>query len=440
MGIPSHNKPTVLCRGTGKKTLGGNFQSFCDQLSDCFHQEEDLQNEIREMATPNQEEIISNLNDLKEDWKNILNTKGLEEINKLIKDHSSCLADMPAHCGTNRNENLHKKLKAFFKNRRNLSLEKFIALLTTCLIDHNRTISKNDTPLITLPVREFERRAKGTVQYSGFGVANVNERDTIDESFQETIPDEGDFIIAHSVNNLILVANSLTFKTTRITSQGVIVSSIFLGLQLFTNLSDLARCLSRCNTYRAERLEKPLNRAILIQYKYTIDENIPQEIQRLLSVEPNFNSIDDMQKISDCLGCVLIFVSGDRSCPIQRIVPNQVYHTSPLIFGIGKKGFFPTYSLPESNSKKTKKLSDICKCGRHASVDLACDTEGCPCFLAKIPCWQSPECRCYKCGNKYGSRLMCRDKEDSTCKCKGGCNSINCPCWRRDTSCLSFPR
>ena len=68
MGIPSHNKPTVLCRGTGKKTLGGSFQAFCDQLSDCFHQEGDLQNEIREMATPSQNEIISNLNNLKEDF------------------------------------------------------------------------------------------------------------------------------------------------------------------------------------------------------------------------------------------------------------------------------------------------------------------------------------------------------------------------------------
>ena len=260
-----------VTRATGKRSLGANFQAFSKQLSNCFKQVEDHNNENREMATPCEEEIIRNLNDLLQDWKPSLNKKGIYEIEKLRDKHSACLANIPAHSGTNRNENIHKILKSFFKNIRNIGLEKFIALLTTALTEHNRSISNNETPLITMPIVEIEKKPKKVIQYVGFGVSTTNENEEI--LGEENFPDEYDFQMARSFNNLMTVNDSLTFKTTAINGQGVIISSPYMGHQLFTNLMELSRCLSQMNCYIGEKLEKPLHKALLIQFKYTIDSD-----------------------------------------------------------------------------------------------------------------------------------------------------------------------
>ena len=144
-----------------------------------------------------------------------------------------------------------------------------------------------------------------------------------------------------------------------------------------------------------------------------------------------------MQEISNNLGCVLIFLSSSRACPIQTIVPIQVEYSSPLIIAIGQNGFFDTYSLPEPVDE-VKGEDNGCKCGRN--VEFACDSIACPCHRKKIPCWKEPECHCFNCINRYGMRLTVRDKEKS-CKCpKGGCDGYRCPCWRRGASCLTDPR
>jgi hypothetical protein len=157
----------MVNRATGKRSLGSRFHPFSEQLSHCFRREGDKTKDTRKMATPSQDEIIQNLNDLLDDWKKELNEKGIYEIEKLRDLHSSCLADIAPHDGTNKNENIHGKLRGFFKNRRNLSLEKFHALLTVVLIDHNRSISKNAQPLITLPIVQFERQAIMPIEYEG---------------------------------------------------------------------------------------------------------------------------------------------------------------------------------------------------------------------------------------------------------------------------------
>ena len=52
-------------------------------------------------------------------------------------------------------ENL-QKINSFLKGRRNLSFEKFNALLTVFLINHNRSILSDDTPLITEAIEQFD--------------------------------------------------------------------------------------------------------------------------------------------------------------------------------------------------------------------------------------------------------------------------------------------
>ena len=56
-----------------------------------------------------------------------------------------------------------------------MSLEKFIALLTVLFIDHNRSVSNDPTPMITLTMREFENN-DSKVDYTGFGLANIDEQ------------------------------------------------------------------------------------------------------------------------------------------------------------------------------------------------------------------------------------------------------------------------
>ena len=120
----------------------------------------------------------------------------------------------------------------------------------------------------------------------GFGVSNVNKNNE-EDSDEETEADELDILLRDSLKNLEKITKSLYFKTKRITGQGVIMSSRFEGHRFFTNLSDLSRCLNNFNLYKAERVEKPLNRAILAQYKYTValEEDVPIYIRLKVSYE-----------------------------------------------------------------------------------------------------------------------------------------------------------
>ena len=156
-----------------------------------------------------------------------------------------------------------------------------------------------------------------------------------------------------------------------------------------------------------------------------------------LSSELIFNSIDEMQDVSNSMGCVIIFVSGDISCPIQTIIPSEITNSVPLVIGIGQENFYVTIKLPKP-SKKNKK--DKCQCGKSPKVTLACTGEGCPCFEMGVPCWKNPPCTCKKCGNKFGGRLASRPKGKDICRCKNACNGLRCPCFRIGVSCLTNPR
>ena len=143
-----------------------------------------------------------------------------------------------------------------------------------------------------------------------------------------------------------------------------------------------------------------------------------------------------MQDVSNTIGCVLIFISGDMKCPIQTLVPSEITTSFPLILGIGQSGFYVTLKLPKpSNNKKEGQ----CHCGKRPEITLACTGEGCPCFENGVDCRKNPQCKCQKCGNKFGGRLASRPKTD-ICRCKNACNVIRCPCYRIGASCLTNKR
>ena len=388
------------------------------------------------MPTPSKEEIERNLNDLLLNWSEDLPEAAIHEINKLIDLHSACLADMPPSSGTAKNESLHKKIKEFYSGKRNLSLEKFIALLTVLFIDHNRSVSNDPTPMITLTMREFENN-DSKVDYTGFGLANIDEQVEEALTFGD-LDNEDDVKLVKNLDKLISVANSLALQTTALNKQAIIVSCRFKGLHLFTSIIDLARCLMNFNLCRSERREKSLNKTLLQQFQKTMTENVPVSIMiKLSSEEIDFSSIADIQEVSNILGCTLIFLSGDRSCPIQTVIPIELRHEKPVMIGIGQQFFYGTESLPQHQSVLEKPKVQ-CKCGRN--TEIACEKGSkCPCYLSKIDCQMSPECECSKCANPFGSRHT-PGKKQVMCYCKKGCCSIDCPCWRRGASCASDPK
>ena len=180
-----------------------------------------------------------------------------------------------------KNENVHKKIRGHFKNKRNLSLEKFIGLLSVLLIDHNRSVSNNELPMITLPIAEFENKSQKREDYAGFGLANIDEQneDSVEMQYE---PEAQDLKLIISLGHFLSITNSLTINTSAISKQGLVVSCPFLGKQLFTTHIDLSRRLSDLNVYM-QRREKALNQALLVQYKTSVDESVPQHIEEKVS-------------------------------------------------------------------------------------------------------------------------------------------------------------
>ena len=92
----------------------------------------------RTKPTPNSEKILNNLDEFETKWKTItfqdmpiLTVKALDEIRKLRKHITDeCISDIPIGYGSERNENLHKWLRAAV-NWNRLSVTMALALFTT---------------------------------------------------------------------------------------------------------------------------------------------------------------------------------------------------------------------------------------------------------------------------------------------------------------------
>ena len=112
--------------------------SFIDDFKMIFRGDLD-QGEIREMETPDEQTIMSNLERLTERWKDIkydtgeavLNANVMHEIvNLKVHIERGCLSGIPVGGGSTRNENLHKNLRAVIARSR-LGCELAEALLAT---------------------------------------------------------------------------------------------------------------------------------------------------------------------------------------------------------------------------------------------------------------------------------------------------------------------
>ena len=57
--------------------------------------------------------------------------------------------------------------------------------------------------------------------------------------------------------------------------------------------------------------------------------------------------VPDMQELINMMGCLVLFLSGHKSCPVQLLIPENILFDSMLIIGIGSKGFYVTKPLPK---------------------------------------------------------------------------------------------
>ena len=100
-----------------------------------------------EMATPDSEIMLKNLDDFMKKWKDaelkdwhIINGNVMDALDR-IRVHISegCLTGIPPGCGTNRNENLHKTINPFF-SRCGIGIPLVLALLTILFHRHNKRL------------------------------------------------------------------------------------------------------------------------------------------------------------------------------------------------------------------------------------------------------------------------------------------------------------
>ena len=99
----------------------------------------------REMATPDSEIMLKNLDEFTKKWKDaefkdwhIINDNVMDALD-YIRVHISkgCLSGIPPGCGTNRNENLHKIINPFFSRCR-IGIPLALALLTILFHRHSK--------------------------------------------------------------------------------------------------------------------------------------------------------------------------------------------------------------------------------------------------------------------------------------------------------------
>lgn len=127
--------------------------SFIDDFKMIFRADAD-QGEIREMDTPDEHTIMSNLEHLTERWKDVnydngetvLNENVLHEIENLkVHIERGCLSKISQGGGSTRNENLHKNLRAVIARSR-LGCELAEALLATFFYLWNERRGASELP------------------------------------------------------------------------------------------------------------------------------------------------------------------------------------------------------------------------------------------------------------------------------------------------------
>ena len=376
------------------------LRQFSQDVKFIVRQNSDRHDE-RTMPTASPEVIFKNLQHLKNTWRSSLSDETINQIDNLAKHaKSGCMSDIPVSMGTHNNENIHRQFNAFLNDRRNVSLEMFIALFSVFALMHNRKITKNPLPLISRPIEI------GRIEQSSLDGYGIIEEETGIQAFP---PVECDFdrLQKEEQDNLNKMLNNVClleevcekFYLLNKTKQPEMILSCcqWQGNKL-ESASDLLE--KQCLDFSRIALEEPLS--FMNAIKKMCKANATQDYIAKLAIEHeefkgkadligaiidhckcDYTSSKSVATICDALGIVLVVLTGNITCPIQCMMPSTVLSNVPIILAMKNDVFHLTMLKSSIETLPVKKK----KCRCHGSC---LPGSNCSCYNNKFSCNEKP--------------------------------------------------
>ena len=432
---------TIKCSRTVAAENGGNpkqwRKTFKSEFMKIFRQSDDEDiSKPRIKTTPCSEEMLLKFDRFIDQYVKNQNIPDnvVKELNNLrVHIAKGCLSDQPPKCGTNKNENIHKHINAFFTMRGPLSVQAFEALIDTFIFETNKSIaSKKGISL------DFDSVA---LVHSVVNKNNECANDESSVSEESVLLDEKKTMIVENVRFLCEARLKLeTIRLSRSAAQQLLVESPFthllpfhgrntvellnvrlreLKLETVTQSLDLKECLlSATNLWLTETSiieEKSLFASVLNLLKLEVDyylrcgsrysaeteQKIKDTIMKAQSVSELYDQFDQVNRfIVDSLlirayanvrGCIVLIITSNPISSLSVIVPLEMKTNQILCFA---------YTLCESEIifyvvRKLQKLCS-CSCGWNKSKgrQVYCNMDSCSCFKSGYSCFDTPECKC----------------------------------------------
>ena len=193
---------------------------------------------IRKQPTPSPDKLLQNLQVYLSKWTSIcdqnsnpiLTTAVFKEINNLkIHINRGCLSGIPAHFGTNRNENFHRSLNSRFSGNR-LGVEVAVALIAVFLHMWNNKRNDNDSSSISqYLMSSFGSDALPTYEGPKFGIGVSSKRTHLIDN----VPLSGKCFSSDTWNTLQTVDQyKLTHKEIKLTNEDSVYNVLHDALSL----------------------------------------------------------------------------------------------------------------------------------------------------------------------------------------------------------------
>lgn len=381
------------------------LRQFSHDVKFIVRQDNDRQNE-RTLPTASPEVILRNIADLKQVWETKISSETLEAINNLAKHaKKGCLSGIPVSMGTHNNENIHRQFNAFLNERRNISLQMFIALFSVFALMHNRKIKKNPLPLITKPI---DMKQSDQLSSDGYGIiAEETDMQTfppIECEFELLERSKQDEINSILTNICLLEDICERFHLLNKTRQPELILACcqWQGKILPSSNILLKRyCLDFSRTYLEESLsfidavkkmckvtanQDYLNKLAL---KRSSNEGADTDpISAILDMlKCDYQSSRSVSSMCDALGIVLVIITGNVICPVQCMVPAKVLCNTPIILAMDNGVFHLTMvtMVPNASNVTIPTKKRRCRCHGSCLPDTNCS-----CSNNRFSCNEKP--------------------------------------------------
>ena len=359
------------------------------------------------------------------DFEKELSTEAMHALQNLRK-HSECLSDIPPHFGSNKNERLHREIRAWFKNRTTVNLETALALLLINFTLWNRGKKGDNRPIMTESLGKLDQLHVPMVEMNEVDEVSVFDTNVGYVDIPEDLP----------LEILKLIGNLECFT---LTSEHKAIE-----LLLQTPFHKIPKCSDCKNSDESDILQKfgveyKLPPAASPAFALSLNESKRPFIQHIL-VNDKMTAEQMLDESCDALKSVVILLSDSEELPVQTLLPKVITKSQPVIIYQSEDGFYLTHpkTLPEK----------FCTCGRDGKTKLCCKNRKCPCIDGGQKC--NVQCKCYDCQNQSSeaSKILVKTKR-TACRCGRGrnrenetyvCTGDRCQCNKNIWSCEETPK